>query len=275
MNQKLLNNQLFSFFIAIIAIPVVIMAVLSFFLSDGISLTFSLAGFNEIFSLIRIRELLSISARALIVCTISTTISFFITYFLVFNTSKYFQSFIYTLVTLPFLANESVRVFSWQYLLSANGLINKVLSLITGHQILLCSGSNVVNIYLVMTITCIPFGIFISAASLRTMPSIYLKAANDLNLNTFNKFMKVVVPLSKVALIASLLVTYFISFSLSSEVNYLGGDTKICIRNLVLSLMSASKFQSIFSLGFLITILIIVFVYLFKVKIGLRTHISK
>jgi len=265
-NQSFLNNKLFVFLTVIIAIPIIVIAALSFFATDGINQTsFSLEGFKEIFSSLRLNELLKISGRALIVCITATAISFFVAYLLVRNTSKYFQSFFFILITLPFLANESVRVFSWQYLLSENGLFNKILSGITGNQITFFNGTNIMNVYLVMIIACIPFGVFINAASLRTIPNIYWKASDDLNLNSLNKFWKVALPLSKFALLASMLVTFFISFSLSSEVNYLGGDTKISLRNLVLSLMSASKFQSIFSLGFVITILLFVFILLFKV----------
>lgn len=265
MQQSFLNNKFLVFLLAVIAIPIVVIAFLSFVSNDGINQSFSLDGFREIISPLRLNELLKISSRALVVCIIATAISFLAAYLLVSNTSKYFQSFFFILITLPFLANESVRVFSWQYLLSENGLLNNILSAIAGKQITLFNGTNIANVYLVMIFSCIPFGVFINSASLRTIPSIYWKAADDLNLNSFNKFWKIAFPLSKFAIVASLLVTFFISFSLSSEVNFLGGDSKISLRNLILSLMSANKFQSIFSLGFLITILLISFIYLFKV----------
>jgi spermidine/putrescine transport system permease protein len=275
MNQSFLNSKLFIFLIAVIAIPIAVIAVLSFVSSDEINQTFSLDGFREIFSPLRLNELFKISSRALVVCTTATLISFLITYLLVRNTSKYFQSFFFILTTLPFLANESVRVFSWQYLISENGLFNKILSFISGNQVTFFNGTNISNVYFAMIITCIPFGIFINAISLRTISNIYWKAADDLNLNAFSKFWKVALPLSKMALIASLLVTFFISFSLSSEVNFLGGDSKISLRNLILSLMSASKFQSIFSLGFLITILILTFMFVLKSFIGKKNAYSK
>jgi spermidine/putrescine transport system permease protein len=274
-SKSLLNIKLFILLATVIAIPVVMIAVLSFYSNDGISQTFSIGGYKEIISSLRLNELLKIAIRALIVSSIATIISFLVTYILVYNTSKYFQSFFFILVTLPFLANESVRVFSWQYFLSENGLLNNMLSLISGFHVTLSSATNIVNVYIVMIITCIPFGVFISAVSFSTIPSIYSKVADDLNLNALHKFLKVVLPLSKIALIASMLVTYFISFSLSSEVNYLGGDSKICLRNFVLSLMSASKFESIFSLGFLITILIITIVYLLNVFYVKKLSTSK
>ena len=202
MNQSFLNNKLFVFLTVLIAIPIIVIAALSFFATDGLNQTFfSLEGFKEIFSSLRLNELLKIAGRAFVVCITSTALSFLVAYILVLNTSKYFQSFFFILITLPFLANESVRVFSWQYLLAENGLFNKILSGITGSQVAFFNGTNIVNVYLVMIITCIPFGVFINAAALRTIPNIYWKASTDLNLNSFNKFLKVALPLSKFALL--------------------------------------------------------------------------
>lgn len=275
MNNTFIDNRLFVLLAVIIASPVVIMAVLSFYSIDGINQEYSLSGYIEILSSLRLNELMKISVRALIVSVIATIISFYIANVLVYNTSKSFQSFYLILVTLPFLANESVRVFSWQYILSENGIFNNVLSLIIGSRVSLLSSANILNVYFVMIVTCIPFGVFINTISLKIIPDIYRKVAEDLKINAFHNFVKIVLPLSKTALAGSLLVTYFISFSLSSEVNYLGGDSKISLRNMILSLMSASKFQSILSLGFLITIAIMIMVYIVKIIYEKKAFIIK
>lgn len=267
MNQTFINKWALAIHVFLVAIPVVIIAWMAFFLNDATpnQTSYSLAGFRELLTPLRLNEILKIAGRAFIVCLIATAISFLISYLLVLKTSKLFQSLFFILITLPFLANESVRVFSWQYVLSENGLINQVLSLLSGKNVTLVNGSNYLNAYIVMIITCIPFGIFINAASLRTIPTIYWQASNDLNLNSLSRFFKVAFPLSRFALVASTIVIFFLSFSLSAEVNFLGGDSKISIRNLVLSLMSAGKFQSIFALGFVITIFLIVVSLIIKI----------
>lgn len=264
MNYSFLNKGFFWGIISLLIIPIVIVIALSFYYNDGVNFAFSLDGFKELFTSLRLGELSDITKRALIVCLISTGIAFIISYLLVTYTSYLFQSFFFIAITLPFLINESVRVFSWQYVLSENGVLNTLLSFITRHHVSFFNGSNSWNIYLVMIITCIPFGVFICSASLKTIPKIYWSAANDLNLQSFSRMIKIAIPLSKFALTASLIVIFFMAFSLSSEVNYLGGDTKLSTRNLVLSLMSASKFQAIFSLGFFI--MFILFVAAFCVK---------
>lgn len=269
MKQTFLNRKILAFLCLIISVPIFITIWHAFFSNDADpnQASFTLSGFRELLSPLRLNELLKIAGRAFVVCLLSTFISFFVSYLLMLYTSKWFQSIFFILITLPFLANESVRVFSWQYVLSENGLFNKILSSITGEEVTFFNGSNNANVYIIMIITCIPFGIFINSASLGTIPSIYWKASNDLNLNSFNRLFKVALPLSKFALLASVLIIFFIAFSLSAEVNFLGGDSKISVRNLVLSLMSASKFQSIFVLGLFITFLLIVIAVPYKLSL--------
>ncbi len=266
MNYTFLGKKTLVALCLFLIFPIVIMSILAFFSADPLNgkTSLSLSGFRELLTLLRVNELLKISGRAMIVCLSATTISFLISYALILYTSKTFQSIFFILITLPFLANESVRVFSWQYVLSENGLFNQVLSILLRHQVTLFNGSNSLNVYLVMILTCVPFGIFINSASLQTIPGIYWKASNDLNINSFGKFYKVALPLSKFAILASIIVIFFISFSLSGEVNFLGGDSKISIRNLVLSLMSASKFQAIFVLGFVTVLCLLVLATVYR-----------
>lgn len=265
-NNSFLKKNTLGILILLLVIPMVVTIGMAFFSGDAASnqSAFSLLGFVELLTPLRLNELLKIASRALIICLCATIISFLISYLLIIYTSKKFQLLFLVLITLPFLANESVRVFSWQYVLSENGFFNKILSSLAGHSIIVFDGSNSINVYVVMIISCIPFGIFINSASLGTIPNIYWKASNDLNLNSLNRFFKIALPLSKFALLASVLVIFFISFSLSSEVNFLGGDSKISTRNLILSLMSASRFQSIFSLGFVMILILIAFAMLYK-----------
>jgi ABC-type spermidine/putrescine transport system permease subunit I len=267
MKNTFLSRKSLTVLVLLVSSPVLIITWMAFFSNDAFpnQVSFSLSGFAELLSPLRLNEILKIAKRALIVCLTGTAISFFISYLLMLHTSKLFQYLFFILITLPFLVNESVRVFSWQYVLSQDGIFNQILSLISGNNVIYFNGSNYLNVYVVMILTCIPFGIFINSASLGTIPPIYWAVSNDLNLNSFHRFLKVAIPLSKFGLIASLIVIFFLSFSLSTEVNFLGGDSKISIRNLVLSLMSASKFQSIFVLGFLITLFLLFSALFYKI----------
>ena len=99
------------------------------------------------------------------------------------------------------------------------------------------SSANDMNIIITMIIACLPFAIFICTASLKTIPVINWKVSDDLKLNQFSKFFKIALPLSKTTIFGCFITVFFVSFALSSEVLFLGGDTKISIRSFVLSLM--------------------------------------
>jgi|GEM_PF-4096692 len=265
MERPLVNSTIIGLIALVFVVPlamVISMACMSFGGSGPNG--FSTEGYSEILSTLRLRELLVITTRALLVAATATCVAFLVSWSLFRVGSERFLLFFLTLMTLPFLANEAVRVFAWQHVLSEDGVFNALLSRVAGGDVRLFNATNNLNVLVVMVLNCIPFGVFISTASLKTVPAIYWKVSNDLNLSSTSMFLKIALPLSKVALYASFVVTFFIAFSLSSEVNFLGGASKISLRNLVLSLMSASKFQSIFALGALMTLLIVLFILAFR-----------
>lgn len=250
MNKAVLSWKFLFPVAMVIAIPLIILSVLSiapFGNSNG-----GLSGYEELLSEVRISEITKILLRAAIVSLFATFFSFLISYILIIYTSSTFRLVFFTLLTLPFLINESVRVFSWQTVLAEDGWFNFFLAAIFGHEMVLFDGSNNGNVYLVMIISCIPFGVFICSAALTIIKDRYWMIAEDLKMNELSKLFKVLVPLSRAAIFASFFVILFISLAMSSEANFLAGDTKISTRNLVLSLMSASKFQAIFALGTII-----------------------
>lgn len=242
-------------------IPFIAMIVFSFS-NNGIS------GFRELALPVRLQEVTTICIRSLIISCIASLIAYCISYLLVIYTTNKFQSIFLVLITLPFIANEAVRVFSWQNMLAENGLFNQILSIVFNRNITLFNSSNGVNIYLTMILACIPFAIFICTATLKIIPDVYWKVSNDLRLNQVSKFLKVGLPMSKTSILASVIITFFISFALSSEVSFLGGATKISTRGFILSLMSANRFEAIFAFGFIILALITLFYlsFLFYLK---------
>lgn len=256
MYRAILNKNALIFMLTCICLPLIVMVWLSWY-DNNDSLAFSWAGYRELFVGARLSELTSITVRAFLVSISSTFCAFWIAIFLTLYADTIFRMIFLLVATLPFLINESIRAFSWQHIFARNGILNSILSFFAGHSITPFDATNNTNVYVVMILTCIPFGIFILSAALSTLPVTHFKVASDLKLNFRSRLVRVIVPGMRTAIFSSLLVVFFISFSLSAEVNYLGGDTKTSTRNLVLSLMSASKFQSIFSLGTLMLFLLI------------------
>ena len=268
MDKKLINNSVIIVILAILLLPIITMVLFSFVYTNGTSSELTLSGFNELFKDVRIAEVGRICYRSFIVSLLATTIAYVVSYLLVTYTSNKFQLRFLILTTLPFIANEAVRIFSWQNVLAENGLLNIAFSKLSQKDIVIFSSAQDFNIVTTMIITCIPFAIFICTATLKTIPEIYWKASNDMKLNHISRFLKVGLPLSKKAILSSVAITFFVAFALSSEVLFLGGATKVSIRGFLLSLMSANKYEAIFAFGVLVLLLLIIgyIIYLISIK---------
>lgn len=258
-SNRIISNYILHLLLLFCAIPFVLLLIFSFVEVINGQEVFSLNSFSELFSQVRLKELRTITLRAILVSLFATFFSFIVSYFLFKGTSKRFQTVFLIFITIPLLINESVRVFSWQLVLAENGLFNSALSSIFGTEITLFNGSNFKNVIFVMLISIIPFGIFINTASLNIVPKIYWKASKDIGLKSLPTFLKIALPISKISIAITFMISFFLAFSLSSEVNFLGGDSKVSIRNLVLSFMSSNNFSAIFLLGTILTFLIFFF----------------
>lgn len=272
MDKNLINNKIINSLIIIVALPFLIMIIFSMVSTKNGLYEITFSGYNEISKNIRIEEIAKISLRSLIVSVIASIISYLISYLLVIYTDNKFQKLFLTLITLPFLANEAVRVFSWQNVLAEKGMLNELLKMFLPNYNSFFNSANGLNIYMTMIIACIPFSIFICTATLKIIPEIYWKVSNDLKLNQVAKFLKIGLPMSKTSILASLIITFFIAFALSSEVTFLGGTTKISLRGFVLSLMSANKYEAIFGFGCVLLLLISFFylIFYFKTKLVVK-----
>lgn len=270
MDKKLINSKIIYGLLLIIATPFMAMIIFSFVSTNNGLSEINISGFQELSKDVRLQEIGKICFRSFIVCSIATIISYLISYLLVIYTSNKFQTFFLILISLPFLANEAVRVFSWQNVLAENGLLNKLLNVFSRNEVVVFNSANGLNVYTTMVITCIPFAIFICTATLKIVPEIYWKVSNDLKLNQFAKFIKVGLPMSKTSIVASAIITFFVAFALSSEVIFLGGATKISTRGFILSLMSANRYEAIFVFGLAILVLItlcyLIFYFAIKAK---------
>lgn len=271
MDKKLIDSKIIYGLLLIIAIPFMAMTVFSFVSTNNGLSEINISGFQELSKNVRLQEIGKLCLRSFVVCTIASIISYLISYLLVIYTSNKFQTFFLILITLPFLANEAVRVFSWQNVLAENGLLNKLLSVFSRNEVVVFNSANGLNVYTTMVITCIPFAIFICTASLKIVPEIYWKVSNDLKLNQFAKFIKVGLPMSKTSIVASAIITFFVAFALSSEVIFLGGATKISTRGFILSLMSANRYEAIFVFGLAILVLITLCYLIFYFTIKARS----
>lgn len=273
MEKQLIKSKYIIAIIVLLLLPIVTMVVFSFVKSNANIIT--LNGFGELVKDVRVSEIKQISFRSFQVSLTSTFFAFLISYLLVLYTNKKFQFIFLILITLPFIANEAIRIFSWQNVLSDNGTLNNTISYLIGREVSIFSSASDLNITTIMVITCMPFAIFICTGLLKTIPKEYWIVSDDLKINHISKFFKVGLPLSKAAILSSTFVTFFIAFALSSEVTFLGGASKVSTRGFILSLMSSSRYEAIFAFGLILLSIIVLFFLLFIAYVNIKNMKQK
>lgn len=249
--DQFLPRIVFKLFLAILILPLLLIIVFSFLQYDALDRSFHLTldGYREIFSAVRLKEISVVLLRSMLVSMLASVISFLLSYFLYLESNRQYLSIYLLLITLPFLVNEAVRVFSWQSILAEYGVANSILSIFSGTNIFLFNSTNSWNVLIVMIISLIPFGVFINTLTLAQINKDMIWAARDLGANEINVFRKVIFPLGLRGIFFSFVVCFFFSLAMSQEVAFLGGDTKQSLRILISDLLSANKLTSVFSIG--------------------------
>lgn len=246
-------SSLFICIYIILACPILLQFIFSFVNWEiGNPKGFSLNGYLELVKPFRLNELGTILLRSFLISFFSSSIAFIASYILIKLNNKTFKFLFLLLITLPFLINESVRVFSWLLLLTENGLANQFIQKILNINLVLFNGTNLFNVFLVTFLGLIPFGVFINIIFLERIDKDIWIAAKDLGASEIITFYKIAIPLGMRGFLFSLIVTFFISLTLSSEVVFLGGDTKQSIRILINDLLSTNKVSAVFAIGVLL-----------------------
>ena len=227
--------------------------------STGSITGFSLSGYEEFVKPYRLRELGSVLTRSIICGSIASLFAFGLSYLLVRFYSLGFQNLFLLLITLPFLINESVKTFAWTILLAENGLLNWMLSPFTKEGWFTLASNW--NVWIIIIINLLPFGIFISILTLRNIDKNIWLAAEEFGAKSWALFVRIAFPLAKYGFFLSIVVTSFFALSMTSEVTFLGGDTKQSIAILVADLFSARKVSAVFSLGTVFVIIISIFYF--------------
>lgn len=189
---------------------------------------FTLSNFREVFradslTAIRLSFLYSIAATL-----ISLIISYPFAYFLS-RTKVKTQRIQMLLIMLPMWMNMLVRTYSWQQILENNGIINKFLSLLGVGPVTMLGTSGAV--ILGMVYNYLPYMILPIYTIMAKIDPSLLEAADDLGCNGWNRFVKLILPLSVPGVVSGLIMvfvpsisTFYISQQMSNGMIKLVGD---------------------------------------------------
>ena len=229
MNKKSFGNKL-------IASPYIVWAAIFIIVPLVIMVYFALTDANGVFTLANIASLgryKKAFAISIVYAIIATIITLLLAYPMAYFMTKLkisSQKMIMMIVMLPMWMNFLIRTYSWITILANTGIINTVLGKLGIGPLKLINTPGAV--ILGMVYDFIPYMILPIYSVMSKIDRSLLEASDDLGANAFNKFKRVIFPLSRPGVISGITMvfvpsvsTFYISQKLGGNKTMLVGDT--------------------------------------------------
>ena len=226
----------FIFSVLLLAAPITMMFLLSFWTQDYLILdkTFTLNNYIEaatqpVYQLLFTRSLL-ISLTATF---FTVLLAFPMAYFISFHGGNRKALWLF-LITIPFWTSYLIRMFLWKVILGYNGVLNSLLlwlDIITEPVTFLLYNANAVVIAL--THGWAPFAILPIFVSLEKIDRSLLEASKDLGDNSVQQFFRVILPLSAPGVIGASLIIFIPTVGDYITPKLVGGTDGLMIANMI------------------------------------------
>ena len=229
MNKKSFGNKL-------IACPYIVWSAIFIIVPLVIMVYFALTDANGTFTLANLASLgryKKAFAISIVYALIATVITLLIAYPMAYFMTKLkirSQKMIMLIVMLPMWMNFLIRTYSWITILANTGIINSFLQKLGLGPVKLINTPGAV--ILGMVYDFLPYMILPIYSVMSKIDNSLLEASDDLGANAFNKFKRVIFPLSRPGVISGTTMvfvpsvsTFYISQKLGGNKTMLVGDT--------------------------------------------------
>ena len=217
----------------IIAAPYVVWSVIFIVVPLVIMLYFALTDANGVFTLSNIASLgryKKAFAISIVYAIIATIITLLLAYPMAYFMTKLkisSQRMIMLIVMLPMWMNFLIRTYSWITILANTGIINTFLGKLGIGPVKLINTPGAV--ILGMVYDFIPYMILPIYSVMSKIDNSLLEASEDLGANAFNKFKKVIFPLSRPGVISGITMVFVPSVSTFYISQKLGGNKTMLV----------------------------------------------
>lgn len=257
---------IFSWLLFFVLAPNLLVLVVSFMSYDSsnfYSTPFTLGNYARLFEPLYAQVVwnsLSMSGIATLICLL-------IGYPFAFMVSKVrpnLRPFLLFLVVLPFWTNSLIRIYGMKIFLGVKGILNSSLMFlgIIDEPIRILNTEVAVIIGLVYLL--LPFMILPLYSSIEKLDYRLLEAAKDLGANAFQRFIRIIVPLTMPGIIAGCLMVLLPAMGMFYVADLLGGAKVLLVGNIIKSEFLISRdwpFGSAISIGLTILMALLIFVY--------------
>ena len=226
----------FLYALALLAVPLTLMLLLSFWTQDYLDLVreFTLANYvvawtEPLYRLLMVRSLWISGLTTILTVLLAYPIAYYVAFHVHRN-----QALWLFLITIPFWTSYLLRVFLWKVILGYNGVFNSLLmwlGLIDQPLTFILYDANAV--ILTLTHAWAPFAILPIYVALSKIDRSLLEAAEDLGDSPLRRFWRVTLPLSMPGVIAASLIVFIPTVGDYVTPKLVGGTDGLMIANMI------------------------------------------
>ncbi|HJF74137.1 spermidine/putrescine ABC transporter permease PotB [Gallibacterium anatis] len=257
---------IFAWLIFFVLIPNLLVLITSFLTRDSSNLvefTFSLDSYKRLIEPLYAQVLWN----SLYMSGVATIICLLIGYpfaFMIAKMKPVFRPIMLFLVILPFWTNSLIRIYGMKIFLGVKGVLNNTLLWLgiidTPIRILNTEVAVIIGLVYIL----LPFMILPLYSSIEKLDYRLLEAAKDLGANAFQRFIKIILPLTMPGIIAGCLLVLLPAMGMFYVADLLGGAKVLLVGNVIKSEFLISRnwpFGSSISIALTILMALLLFVY--------------
>ncbi|MDG2914460.1 spermidine/putrescine ABC transporter permease PotB [Bisgaard Taxon 10/6] len=264
--QKITVGIIFAWLIFFVFAPNFLVFIVSF-LSKDVSNFYALPFTFENYA--RLFEPLygTVVWNSLYMSVIATVLCLVIGYpfaFIMTKINEKYRPFLMFLLVLPFWTNSLIRIYGMKVFLGVKGILNEVLlSLgLINEPIRILNTEVAVIIGLVYLL--LPFMILPLYSAIEKLDLRLLEAAKDLGANAFQRFVRIIIPLTMPGIVSGCLLVLLPAMGMFYVADLLGGAKVLLVGNVIKSEFLVSRnwpFGAAISIGLTILMALLIFVY--------------
>ncbi len=264
--QNITVAVIFAWLIFFVLVPNALVLTVSFLTRDSsnfYALPFTFESYARLFEPLYAQ----VVWNSLYMSGIATIICLIIGYpfaFMIAKISPKYRALLLFLVVLPFWTNSLIRIYGMKIFLGVKGILNEaLLGLgVIAEPIRILNTEAAVIIGLVYLL--LPFMILPLYSSIEKLDHRLLEAAKYLGANAFQRFIRVIIPLTMPGIISGCLLVLLPAMGMFYVADLLGGAKVLLVGNVIKSEFLISRnwpFGSAISIGLTILMALLIFVY--------------